>query len=229
MRPLWSGAVSFGLIHIPVKLYTAVEEKGLEQYRKKRDFAATPEPPGPEGPGEEGALSFVVHKHQASHLHYDLRLELDGVLKSWAIPKGPSLDPAEKKLAMLVEDHPFDYRTFEGVIPEGNYGAGRVMIWDRGSYRAAGRTTRRESEEALRQGLSRGHISFVLDGQKLKGEFALVRLKRAGEKSWLLIKKKDAFTQGRGIPQSEISVASGRTMEEIAMDGSPDPASPASR
>ncbi len=190
--------------------------ENLKEYREKRDFSVTPEPPGTKGAEEERPLSFVVHKHQASHLHYDLRLELDGVLKSWAVPKGPSLDPGERKLAMMVEDHPFDYRTFEGVIPEGNYGAGTVMIWDRGDYRAAGRTGRRESEEALRQGLSRGHISFVLNGQKLKGEFALVRLKRAEENSWLLIKAKDEFAQSPWRPQDETSVASGRSMEEIA-------------
>jgi len=182
----------------------------LEEYRKKRDFSGTPEPPGGQAAGTRDALLFVVHKHQASHLHYDLRLELEGVLKSWAIPKGPPLDAADKKLAMMVEDHPFDYRTFEGVIPEGSYGAGTVMIWDRGTYRAAGCAGRVESEKAMQEGLARGHISFVLDGQKLKGEFALVRLKKAGENSWLLIKKKDDFAQNRGVPQSETSVASGR-------------------
>ncbi len=195
----------------------------LKEYQKKRNFSTTPEPPGPTTAEGQEPLSFVVHKHHASHLHFDLRLELDGVLKSWAIPKGPSLDPAEKKLAVMVEDHPFDYRTFEGVIPEGNYGAGMVMIWDRGSYHAAGRATRRESEEALRQGLGRGHISFVLDGHRLKGEFALVKLKRAENNSWLLIKKGDAFAHTGEISQADTSVASGRTMEEIAMDASDPP------
>ena len=198
----------------------------LKEYWKKGDFDATPEPPGTDAAEGQEPLSFVVHKHRASHLHFDLRLELDGVLKSWALPKGPSLDPAEKKLAVMVEDHPFDYRTFEGVIPEGNYGAGTVMIWDRGSYHAVGHATRLESEEALRQGLGRGHISFVLDGQRLKGEFALVKLKRAEDNSWLLIKKSDAFAHTGGIPHADTSVASGRTMEEIATDAS-DPASTA--
>ena len=195
----------------------------LKAYRKKRNFSATPEPPGAVPTEGQDPLSFVVHKHRATRLHYDLRLELDGVLKSWAIPKGPSLDPAEKKLAVMVEDHPFDYRLFEGVIPEGNYGAGPVMIWDRGTYSAVGHTTRRESEEALRQGLGRGHISFVLDGQKLKGEFALVKLKRADDNAWLLIKKTDEFAHTGGIPHADTSVASGKTMDEIAAQAS-DPA-----
>ena len=198
----------------------------LKEYRKKRNFDATPEPPGREAVEGQEPLSFVVHKHLASHLHFDLRLELDGVLKSWALPKEPSLDPAEKKLAIMVEEHPFDYRTFEGVIPEGNYGAGTVMIWDRGTYHAVGHATRRETEEALRQGLGRGHISFVLNGQRLKGEFALVKLKRAEDNSWLLIKKSDAFAHTGGIPHADTSVASGLTMEEIAMDAF-DPASTA--
>ena len=199
----------------------------LKEYRKKRNFDATPEPPGREAAEGQEPLSFVVHKHRASRLHFDLRLELDGVLKSWAIPKGPSLDPAEKKLAIMVEDHPFDYRTFEGVIPEGNYGAGTVMIWDRGNYHAMGHETRRESEEALRNGLGRGHLTFVLDGQKLKGKFALVKLKKAEDNSWLLIKKGDDFAHTGAIPHADTSAASGRTMDQIAADAS-DPPSTAS-
>ena len=139
----------------------------LKDYRKKRDFTATPEPPGRETKDGAAPLSFVVHKHLASRLHYDLRLEVDGVLKSWAVPKGPSLDPADRKLAVMVEDHPLDYGAFEGVIPEGNYGAGPVMIWDRGAMHAAGREDRASSEEALRAGLAKGHISFILDGSRL--------------------------------------------------------------
>ncbi|MGD0230248.1 MAG: DNA ligase D [Syntrophorhabdales bacterium] len=190
----------------------------LKEYRKMRDFSKTPEPPGREGHEEREPLRFVVHKHRASHLHFDLRLELDGVLKSWAIPKGPSLDPGEKRLAMMVEDHPFEYRTFEGMIPEGNYGAGPVMIWDRGTYHAAGHSDRRSSEEALRQGLAKGHISFVLDGERLKGEFALVKLKKVGEESWLLIKKGDDFAHPGWVARADTSVVSGRTMEEIEED-----------
>src|ERR1035437_808555 len=130
-------------------------------------------------------LRFVVQKHRASRLHYDFRLELDGVLKSWAIPKGPSLDPGDKRLAMMVDDHPLDYRNFEGVLPEG-YGAGTVMIWNEGTFVALNQPGRAESEEAFRAGLERGQFTFILAGRKLKGEFALVRFRRAGEKTWLL-------------------------------------------
>jgi bifunctional non-homologous end joining protein LigD len=193
----------------------------LKEYRKKRNFQKSPEPSGKKTkkPGSENPLSFVVHKHRASHLHYDLRLELNGVLKSWAIPKGPTLDPDEKRLSMMVEDHPLDYRTFEGVIPEGNYGAGSVMIWDFGSYHEIHSQSRAESEAALNTGLEKGHISFILDGKKLGGEFALVRLKRAGDNSWLLIKKHDGFA-GKTRPSDEDrSAASGKSMQEIAAAG----------
>jgi len=159
-------------------------------------------------------LCFVVQKHQASQLHYDFRLELDGVLKSWAIPKGPSLDPGDKRLAMMVDDHPLGYRNFEGVLPEG-YGAGAVMIWDEGTFVALNQTGREESEEAFRAGLERGQFSFILAGEKLKGEFALVRFKRAGEKTWLLVKKRDSFASGEVVAEQDRSVRSGRSMEEI--------------
>ncbi len=201
----------------------------LDEYKRKRDFKKTPEPAGKKGKKAkaEEPLHFVVHKHQASHLHYDLRLELDGVLKSWAIPKGPTLDPEQKRLSMMVEDHPFDYRTFEGIIPEGNYGAGSVMIWDEGTYRALHSETRSESGKELNQGLEKGHISFILNGKKLKGEFALVHLKHpppgSGSKdnSWLLIKKRDEFAGKTQTSDKDRSAASGRTMAEIAHD--PDP------
>jgi bifunctional non-homologous end joining protein LigD len=187
----------------------------LKEYHTKRDFKKTPEPSGQQTGEDHGALHFVVHKHRASHLHWDLRLELDGVLKSWAIPKGPSLDPQEKKLAMMVEDHPMDYQYFEGVIPEGNYGAGPVMIWDSGTYHAAGVSVRGQSEDTLRKGLQKGHISFILEGQKLKGEFALVKLKKGKENSWLLIKAKDPFATTDDPPDFDKSVSSGRTMDQI--------------
>jgi bifunctional non-homologous end joining protein LigD len=190
----------------------------LDRYRSKRDLSKSPEPAGrEEGAGGE-PLRFVVHKHRASHLHYDLRLELSGVLKSWAVPKGPSLDPTDKKLAMMVEDHPLDYGSFEGVVPKGNYGAGVVMIWDRGTYHAAGPGKRGGDEESLRQGLEKGHLSFVLEGERLKGEFSLVRLRKAGENAWLLIKKRDAFAAEGGELSADTSVASGRTMDEIGED-----------
>ena len=148
-------------------------------------------------------LHFVVQRHQSHHLHYDLRLELNGVLKSWAIPKGPTLDPEQKKLAIMVEDHPLEYLTFEGVIPKGSYGAGTAIIWDEGEYHWAGASGRQESEKAMNEGLEKGHISFVLNGRKLKGEFALVRLKRAKENNWLLIKKHDEFSHAEPLGNEE--------------------------
>lgn len=193
----------------------------LDEYKKKRNFRKTPEPGGKKGKKAAAGepLRFVVHKHKARRLHFDLRLELGGVLKSWAIPKGPTLDPEEKRLAMMVEDHPADYRNFEGVIPEGNYGAGPVMVWDEGTYRSLHSEMRAESEKELNEGLAEGHISFILQGKKLKGEFALVRLKRAKEEnSWLLIKKHDEFAGSTRISDKDRSAISGRTMEEIAFD-----------
>jgi bifunctional non-homologous end joining protein LigD len=174
----------------------------LEDYGGKRDFDKTPEP-GLGGKTDKTGkkLTFVVHKHFASHLHFDLRLELDGVLKSWAIPKGPTMNPKEKKLAVMVEDHPLEYRDFEGVIPDGNYGAGQVYIWDSGTYHAPGFYDREKSSEVLRDGLSRGHLTFILEGNYLKGEFALVRLKKATPKGWLLIKKNDEFSGSMDIAE----------------------------
>jgi len=162
-------------------------------------------------------LRFVVQKHQASHLHYDFRLELDGVLKSWAIPKGPSLDPGDKRLAMMVDDHPLDYRDFEGVLPEG-YGAGAVMIWDEGVFVALNQTGRAESEEAFRAGLERGQFTFIVAGRKLKGEFALIRFARAGKATWLLVKKRDSFASTDDVTEQDLSARSGRSMEEIRDD-----------
>jgi bifunctional non-homologous end joining protein LigD len=167
----------------------------LKDYRKKRDFAKSPEPAGKrKAVRKDGLLRFVVQRHQAHHLHYDLRLELDGVLKSWAVPKGLAQDPEQKKLAIMVEDHPLEYLTFEGVIPKNSYGAGTAIIWDEGEYLWAGASGRKDTEKAMHDGLAKGHISFILKGRKLKGEFALVRLKRAKENNWLLIKKHDEFS-----------------------------------
>jgi len=179
----------------------------LKRYHEKRNFSSTTEPKGMVKTGkipgkakqkrnraDKTKLKFVIHQHFASHLHYDLRLELEGVLKSWAIPKEPSLDPKIKRLAVLVEDHPLEYRLFKGTIPEGNYGAGKVDIWDKGTYTAPNTVDREESENALKNGLKKGHLSFILNGKKLKGEFALVRLRKASEKNWLLIKKGDRYS-----------------------------------
>ena len=186
----------------------------LDEYQRKRDLAKSREP-SPLGTRAGEALRFVVHKHAASHLHYDFRLELDGVLKSWAIPKGPSLDPAIKRLAMMVEDHPYEYRNFEGVIPKGNYGAGEVMIWDEGTYRASKTDDAHAGEELLREGLRKGDLKFVLDGHKLQGEFALVRIKSDKDNSWLLIKKQDQFASAEDVTRNDRSVISSATIEDL--------------
>ena len=179
----------------------------LDRYREKRKFEGTPEPAGG---GAVGSQQYCVQRHHARHLHYDLRLEVGGTLKSWAVPKGPTLDPAEKRLAMMVEDHPIEYGGFEGVIPAGNYGAGSVMLWDRGSYELLGDAT-------ADQQLVRGDFKFRLHGEKVRGEFALVRTKRGKGNEWLLIKKKDAAAVPGWNPEEHArSVLSGRTQEEIA-------------
>ena len=196
---------------------------GLKEYARKRNFAVTPEPQPDDSPeqaaqaskqssqsGERGGF-FCVQRHDATHLHYDFRLEVRGVLVSWAVPKGPSLDPARKALAMKVEDHPYDYGTFEGNIPAGNYGGGSVMLWDQGTYDVLGDT------DATAQ-IERGDFKFELHGTKLKGSFAIVRMKRAGKgNEWLLIKKKDEHVvSGYDIDQFAWSVKTKRSQEEIA-------------
>src|SRR5688572_5128614 len=156
---------------------------GLEKYKKKRDFAQTPEPAGKVAP--TGKRRFVVQEHHASRLHFDLRLEMGGVLKSWAVPKGPSLSPQQKRLAVMTEDHPVQYLTFEGHIAEGNYGAGDMVIWDHGHYEVS------TGDDPL-QGIERGRLTFHLSGEKLQGAFSLVRT-RQGENQWLLIKSNDEW------------------------------------
>lgn len=185
----------------------------LKKYTEKRSLP-TPEPKAKVHARKAAPLHFVIQKHAASHLHYDFRLEVDGVLKSWAVPKGPSLDPSIKRLAMMVEDHPYDYRTFEGIIPQG-YGAGTVMIWDYGTY-SVGDQSPSQSEKSVREGLKAGHFHFVLEGKKLKGEFILVRMHRDKDNEWLLMKKDDAYSSTEDVLKLDRSAVSGKTLEEIA-------------
>jgi bifunctional non-homologous end joining protein LigD len=182
----------------------------LEEYAAKRHFEKTPEPPASR---KSPTLThfFCVQRHDATRLHYDLRLEMDGVLKSWAVPKGPTLDPTVKHLAAQVEDHPMEYGDFEGNIPAGNYGAGSVMLWDRGTFDLLGGVPGAEQ-------LARGDLKFRLRGEKLNGDFALVRMKGRGKgQEWLLIKKRDEFAApGWDVENCATSVLTGRTQEEIA-------------
>jgi bifunctional non-homologous end joining protein LigD len=188
----------------------------LDEYASKRAFDATPEPP-PAVAQRSGPLLFVIQKHAARQLHYDVRLECDGVLKSWACPKGPSLDPGEKRLAVHVEDHPYDYGSFEGIIPRGQYGAGEVIVWDCGVYSPDEGGTwyhdRGEAEKRTREGIENGKLGFTLRGEKVKGSFALVRTKEA--KNWLLIKHRDKFTSTDDVTARDRSVLSGAAVEEM--------------
>jgi len=188
----------------------------LAEYKKKRSFSKTPEPEGKQTKPSGSQLIFVVQKHHASSLHYDFRLELKGTLKSWAVPKGPSLNPADKRLAMLVEDHPFDYKDFEGIIPKGNYGAGPVIIWDQGTYEPAESAgTKGEQEKMLLKGFFGGSLRIILKGKKLKGEFALVQSKGREDNAWLLIKKTDQYSGTTDIALKDKSVVSGKTLEQV--------------
>lgn len=193
----------------------------LSTYRRKRDFSRTAEPRGgKKRAAADGGLQFVIQKHAASHLHYDLRLELDGVMKSWAVPKGPSLDPSVKRLAMQVEDHPMEYNAFEGTIPQGEYGGGTVMLWDRGSYTLDEARENESDAKAMRRAYRAGKISLTFHGERLQGSYALVRTSRGDQEKpqWLLIKHRDEEAdEKRDITTEETtSVASGRTMDEIA-------------
>lgn len=186
----------------------------LDRYWSKRDFGSTPEPKGnPPELRRTGQPAFVVQKHQASHLHYDLRLEIDGVLKSWAVPRGPSYNPDDKRAAFQTEDHPIEYATFEGIIPPGNYGAGAMIVWDEGTMRIT------EGEDDPLAALESGKLAFVLEGTKLRGEWALVKLrgKKYQENEWLLIKHKDGYvTQDWDVTEeAPWSVTSGLTLEEL--------------
>lgn len=162
---------------------------------------------------KKGCLEFVVQKHQATRLHYDFRLELNGVLKSWAIPKGPSLNPNDKRLAIQVDDHAFDYRTFEGRIPEGSYGAGDVIVWDAGTYEVEGTDTRQASEEKIAQDLEKGHLDIILHGHKLNGAFVLIRIRDQESNQWLLMKKKDQYASQNDVTEQDRSVLSDRPVE----------------
>ena len=188
----------------------------LGEYRSKRDFAKTVEPRGSRHAAGQ-SLAYVIQKHAATSLHFDLRLELDGVMKSWAVPKGPSLDPSVKRLAVQVEDHPIEYNAFEGTIPEGEYGGGTVMIWDRGAYRYDGDDP--DPVEGLRQGYLKGELKIALQGKRLKGSWVLVRTKRRQGKrpQWLLIKHRDedAKPGSEVVDDYDTSAATGRTIEEI--------------
>ena len=198
----------------------------LEEYKRKRRFEETPEPPPKIE--KKSAHRFVVQKHRATRLHYDFRLEMEGVLKSWAVPKGPSLDPADKRLAMQVEDHPVSYFDFEGIIPEGNYGAGTVMVWEIGTWQPLsprpvnGQYVAGTDAEASEM-LAKGDLKFRLNGKRLKGDFALVRIRsrRPGSKGteWLMIKKHDQYAvEGYDIEQYDTSVLTKRTTSQIGGD-----------
>jgi len=190
----------------------------LAEYRRKRDFSRTREPKGAAARRARSArLAYVIQRHEATRLHFDLRLELDGVMKSWAVPKGPSLDPSVKRLAIEVEDHPLEYNAFEGTIPQGEYGGGTVMLWDRGTYGYAGEAD--DPVAALREGYRKGDFKFKLHGKRLRGSWVLVRTRREGRKNqWLLIKHRDqdADPERDPVESNRTSVKTGRTMEEIA-------------
>ena len=187
----------------------------LSAYNKKRSFTKTNEPKGGKSTGKE--LRFVIQKHAATHLHYDFRLEMDGVLKSWAVPKGPSTDPKIKRLAMMVEDHPYDYKDFEGIIPQGEYGGGTVMVWDEGTYIAleAKEQTINQQENYLLKELKKGSVKLILKGKKLNGEFALIKTKGMGENAWLLIKHNDKYASETDITKKDKSVKSNKTLKQI--------------
>ncbi|MGZ7068033.1 MAG: DNA polymerase ligase N-terminal domain-containing protein [Methanobacterium sp.] len=182
----------------------------LKTYREKRDFEKTPEPVSGEKTYPKSPR-FVIQKHDASKLHYDFRLEVNGVLKSWAIPKGPSTDPGQKRLAIPTEDHPIDYIDFEGIIPEGNYGAGTVIVWDIGTYQNL------KNDKSMDKAVEEGHVDIRLEGKKLKGGYAIIQTGKENRKFWLLFKKKDDETDSEHdilIDRPE-SVLSGHNIEEI--------------
>lgn len=201
-------------VKAPAKSQSTKRNAPLSVYNAKRDFSITKEPAGNVPRVKGKTLHFVIQKHAASHLHYDLRLELDGVMKSWAVPKGPSVDPGVRRLAMEVEDHPISYNTFEGTIPEGEYGGGTVMLWDRGTYAPEDGG----GVASLRQSYEKGELKIVLHGERLAGGWVLVRMKRPGRPQWLLIKHRDDDADPTRDITEELStsVVTRRTMEQIA-------------
>ncbi|MEO5984837.1 MAG: DNA polymerase ligase N-terminal domain-containing protein [Ferruginibacter sp.] len=193
----------------------------LRLYNKKWNFKESPEPNGKKQT-EMGTLSFVVQRHKATRLHYDFRLELGGTLKSWAVPKGPSMNPVDKRLAMMVEDHPYDYKDFAGVIPEGNYGAGIVEIWDKGTYTDIEVSAIKVAEKKLKAGLKAGSLKLYLKGKKLKGEFALVKLKNADDNAWLLIKHNDEYAIHENYNSEEQTTKSSPINKWLKANSKPD-------
>lgn len=198
----------------------------LQPYRDKRDFTRTREPGGDRSRRRHGKRPlFVIQKHAASRLHYDFRLEIDGTLKSWAVPKGPSMDPREKRLAVETEDHPRDYADFEGTIPRGEYGGGTVMVWDAGWYRNLKEDDKGREQMSMGDAYADGHLRVWLEGKKIRGGFALTRFRRErGTGQWLLVKMKDEAADARRNPVSTQtkSVLSRRTLKQIAADGDDD-------
>jgi bifunctional non-homologous end joining protein LigD len=197
----------------------------VNEYEEKRDFSRTSEPPPRQQPEGGGSLIFTVQKHSARRLHYDFRLEVEGVLKSWAVPAGPSADSRIRRLAVMVEDHPLDYAPFEGIIPEGEYGGGQVIVWDRGTYSPdeGGESffeDRERAQEQMKKGLAQGKISVFLRGNKLKGSWTLVKTKRG---DWLLIKHRDEYAQSEyDILDDDRSVISGLSIEDFRVRNVPD-------
>lgn len=189
----------------------------LDEYRRKRDTRKTPEPAGRKRGSRRGKPRFVIQQHDATAMHWDFRLEADGVLKSWAVPKGPSTDPREKRLAMPTEDHPLDYAGFEGVIPEGEYGAGPVIVWDAGTYRNL--TEKNGKEVPVEDAVRAGHVKVFLEGEKLRGAYALTRTGQGKRPRWILVKMKDEHADARRNPvRSEPqSVISGKTLKDLGL------------
>lgn len=187
--------------------------KKLTTYQQKRDFSKTPEPKGKEESAKQKGLIFVIQKHAASHLHYDFRLEMDGVLKSWALPKGPSLNPHDKRLAVETEDHPYSYKDFEGIIPKEQYGGGTVLVWDNGTY----------GSSSPLEDYKKGHLVINLKGQKLQGKFTLQRFRNGNKPQWLLIKMHDEYEDSSyDVTLDNKSVISGKTLKEINPEAADD-------